>query len=91
MPNAAKIISHFALLKCIFEWSCNITTSATSIDIITANGTAVEIGMKRLNNGTAISASPNPNVERNKVAANAIHTTRKIIVTDMQNELITKY
>ena len=44
------------------------TTAAIKIDINTESGTACYIGIKNDNMGTAIKDSPNPNVERTRVA-----------------------
>lgn len=72
IPNIAKIISHFALLKCICFRSCTTTIAAIKIDTNTENGTATSIGMKRMSKGTAINDSPKPNVERTNVARKII-------------------
>ena len=44
------------------------TNRATRIEISTDRGTAISMGINRLNSGTATNDSPNPKVDRTTVA-----------------------
>jgi hypothetical protein len=48
-------------------------------DSITDNGTAISMGKKRRNNGTATKDSPNPNVDLTRDAIKLIRRIREIV------------
>ncbi|WP_242451943.1 hypothetical protein [Rhodanobacter sp. T12-5] len=52
---------------------------ATVTEISTATGAATSTGMIKASNGTAISASPNPNAERTNVARNSTASTPAVV------------
>src|SRR5579872_1144755 len=54
-------------------------TPATITDTSTANGAATVIGMRSASNGTATSASPNPNADRISVATKITTSTWTVI------------
>ncbi len=67
----------------IFRQSCTTTTAAMTIDRSTATGAAISIGILSASNGTAISASPKPNVDRIRVAKNTTRSTCRVEVSNL--------
>src|SRR6185437_3040711 len=81
MPSKVESTSHAALRKWISRQSCATTTPAMVIDTSTARGAATSSGMKSASNGTATNASPNPNADRIKVAANTTNRTCRVVTS----------
>src|SRR6185312_7690431 len=79
MPRNVGASSHPVLRRWIFRQSWVTTTRATVMDSRTASGAATLIGMPNASSGTAMSASPKPNVERISVATNTTSRTYKVI------------
>lgn len=81
MPKSVARTSHPALRKCIFFQSCATIIPAIVIDTSTASGAATFSGIKSASNGTATSASPNPNADRIKVAMKTTARTCKVVTS----------
>src|ERR1700735_1800693 len=81
IPRKVGPSNHPVARKWTFRQSWTTTMAATVIDRRTATGAAISIGMISASNGTAIRPSPNPNVERIKLAINTTNKTWRVIVS----------
>ena len=81
MPTNVGASSQPVLRMWIFRQSCTTTTAAMTMESRTASGAATSMGMVSASNGTAISASPKPKVERTRVAKNTTSRTCSVVVS----------
>ena len=81
VPTRVESTSRHALPTCTCRQSCATTTPATVIETSTASGTATSTGIINASKGTATRASPNPNVERIKVARKITAGTAIVVST----------
>ncbi len=76
IPNSVEKTSQPVESRWIFFQSCRTTTAAMVMEMRTVSGAATFTGMKKARSGTAMRASPKPNVDRIRVARKMMARTR---------------